>query len=334
MLSEPALTGGGGFAEAGGGFPLKSRPLLPPPSRSVPGPGPPPPGLAAAERGLPRRTGRTGTSLDRIRGSVMERDRPVLPSGSRVPMDAGSGNRTVTGTGAGDHDRRRRRNGRARAHPEHPPDGRDGSAASDTDGLRRVARLLRDGGAKRAVMEATGRMHRGFRAVTVNPRQCWDLPRPGGAPGRTGRAGAGVPAAPSAAFPDMAATAPADVTAGRLRDMLVLREAPVDRRAEPRRFPPGSESRIRKGRSRGCWRNRTPPSAGTTGGPGGLSGAPGNSPQATRSWPRFRGSARSRRRPRSPGRAGRARPPAARPRRRAAWRRSPATAGRSGAGAT
>ncbi len=79
MPSEPALTGGGGFAEAGGGFPLKSRPLLPPPSRPVPGPGPPPPGLAAAERGLPRRTGRTGTSLDRIRGSVMERDRPALP---------------------------------------------------------------------------------------------------------------------------------------------------------------------------------------------------------------------------------------------------------------
>ncbi len=88
-------------------------------------------------------------------------------------------------------------------------------------------------------MEATGRMHRGFRAVTVNPRQCRDLPRPGGAPGRTGRAGAGVPAAPGAAFPDMAATAPADVTVDRLRGMPGLREAPVDRRAELRAVPAG-----------------------------------------------------------------------------------------------
>ncbi len=260
MLSEPALTGGGGFAEVGGGVLWKSRPLLPPPSRSMPGPGPPPPGRAAAERGLPRRTGRTGSILDRIRGSVVERDRPVLPPASRVPMDAGSGNRTVTGTGAGDHDHRRRRNGRAREDAGHPPDGRDGTATSDTDGPRGVARLLRDGGAERAVMEATGRMHRallqslhdrGFRAVTFNPRQCRDLPRPGGAPGRTGRAGARVLAAPSAAFPDMAATAPADVTVDRLRDMPGLREALVDRRTGPRRFPPGSESRSRKGAGAG-----------------------------------------------------------------------------------
>ncbi len=89
----------------------------------------------------PRRTGRTGTVLDRIRGSVRQRDRTVLPSASRVPMDAGSGNRTVTGTGAGDHDHRRRGNGRAREDAGHPPDGRDDSATSDTDGLRRVARL-------------------------------------------------------------------------------------------------------------------------------------------------------------------------------------------------
>ncbi len=88
-------------------------------------------------------------------------------------------------------------------------------------------------------MEATGRMHRGFRAVTVNPRQCRDLHRPGGAPGRTDRAGAGLPAALSAAFPDMAPAAPADVTAGRLRDMPGLREAPVDRRAELKAVPAG-----------------------------------------------------------------------------------------------
>ncbi len=138
--------------------------------------------------------------------------------------------------------------------------GRDDSATNDTDGFRKVAGILRRGKAERAVMEATGRMHRallqslhdrGFAVAVVNPRQCRDLPRPG-APGRTGRAGAGVPAAFGAAFPDMAPAAPADVTAGRLRDMPGLRGAPVDRRAEPRRFPPGSESRIPTGPSRGC----------------------------------------------------------------------------------
>jgi len=64
-----------------------------------------------------------------------------------------------------------------------------------------------DGGAERVVMEATGRMHRallqspqnrGFAVVVASPRRCRDLPGPGGAPGRTGRAGARVPAAPSA----------------------------------------------------------------------------------------------------------------------------------------
>ncbi len=97
-------------------------------------------------------------ALDRIRGSVRQRGRPVLPSASRVPMDAGSGNRTVTRIGAGDHDRRRRWNGREQEDAGHPPDGRDDSATNDTDGLRRVARLLREGGAERVVMEATGRM--------------------------------------------------------------------------------------------------------------------------------------------------------------------------------
>ncbi len=183
----------------------------------------------------------------------------------------------------------------------------------------------------------------GRRAVAARPglpgrhRQPAPVPGPPQARRRAGedRQGRrGGARGPRAAFPDMAPAAQADVTAGRLRGMPGLRGAPVGRRTGPRRFPPGSESPIRKGRSRGCWRNRPPPSAGMTGGPGRLSGAPGIPPQATRSWPRCRASARSRRRPRSPGWAGRARPPAARPRRRAAWRRSPAAAGRSGAGAT
>ncbi len=127
MLSEPALIRGGGFAEVGGGFLWKNRPLAP----------------AALPVDAGAVTGRTGNALDRIRGSVMERDRPALPSeASRVPlMDAGSGNRTVTGTG--DHDHRRHGNRRKQAHPEHPPDGRDDTATRDADGLRRAARLVR-----------------------------------------------------------------------------------------------------------------------------------------------------------------------------------------------
>jgi len=129
----------------------------------------------------------------------------------------------------------------SRKSPDIHINGRDDTATNDTDGFRRAARILRAGGAERVVMEATGRMHRGvarslhdrgFRVVVVNPRQCRDLPRPGGELGRTDRVDARVPAALSAAFPDMAPTAPADVTVDRLRDMLVMREAPVDRRTE------------------------------------------------------------------------------------------------------
>ena len=92
-------------------------------------------------------------------------------------------------------------------------------------------------------MEATGRMHRGvarslhdrgFRVVVVNPRQCRDFARASGELAKTDRVDARVLAAFGAAFPDMPATAPADVTVDRLRDMLVLREALVDRRAELR----------------------------------------------------------------------------------------------------
>ena len=38
--------------------------------------------------------------------------------------------------------------------------GRDDTATNDTDGFRKVARILREGNAARVVMEATGRMHR------------------------------------------------------------------------------------------------------------------------------------------------------------------------------
>ncbi len=121
--------------------------------------------------------------------------------------------------------------------------GRDWTATNDTDGFRKVARILRDGGAERVVLEATGRMHRallqslhdrGFAAVVVNPRQSRDFAKAGGELAKTDRVDARVLAAFGAAFPAMPPTAPADVTIDRLRDTLVLREALVDHRVQLR----------------------------------------------------------------------------------------------------
>ena len=119
--------------------------------------------------------------------------------------------------------------------------GRDATATNDTDGFRKVARILREGNAVRVVMEATGRMHRallqslhdrGFATIVVNPRQTRDFAKAGGELAKTDRVDARVLAAFGAAFPAMPATAPADVTIDGLRDLLVLREALVDKRAE------------------------------------------------------------------------------------------------------
>ena len=119
--------------------------------------------------------------------------------------------------------------------------GKDETATNDTDGFRKIAGILKDGGAERVVMEATGRMHRallqslhdrGFAACVVNPRQSRDFAKAGGELAKTDRVDARILAAFGAAFPAMPATAPADVTIDQLRDMLVLREALVDRRAQ------------------------------------------------------------------------------------------------------
>ena len=78
--------------------------------------------------------------------------------------------------------------------------GRDETATNDTDGFRKVARILREGNAERVVMEATGRMHRallqslhdrGFCTVVVNPRQSRDFAKAGGELAKTDRVGAG-----------------------------------------------------------------------------------------------------------------------------------------------
>ena len=119
--------------------------------------------------------------------------------------------------------------------------GRDWTATNDTDGFRKVARILKDGGAERVVMEATGRMHRallqslhdrGFQVCVVNPRQSRDFAKAGGELAKTDRVDARILAAFGAAFPAMPATAPADVTIDRLRDMLVMRETLVDQRVQ------------------------------------------------------------------------------------------------------
>ena len=111
--------------------------------------------------------------------------------------------------------------------------GRDDTATNDTDGFRKIAGILRDGGAERVVMEATGRMHRallqslhdrGFSVCVANPRQSRDFARAGGELAKTDRVDARVLAAFGAAFPAMPPTAPADVTIDRLRDMLVKSE--------------------------------------------------------------------------------------------------------------
>ena len=138
--------------------------------------------------------------------------------------------------------------------------GRDWTATNDTDGFRKIARILREGNAVRVVMEATGRMHRallqslhdrGFPAVVVNPRQSRDFAKAGGELAKTDRVDARVLAAFGAAFPAMPATAPADVTIDRLRDMLVMREALVDQRVQLRAVvaevgDPLSDGRVEK----------------------------------------------------------------------------------------
>ncbi len=121
--------------------------------------------------------------------------------------------------------------------------GRDLTATNDTDGFRKVGRVLREAGAVKAVMEATGRMHRalpqslharGFSAVVVNPRQARDFAKAAGALAKTDRVDARILAAFGAAFPDMEATEPASAAIDRLRDMLVLRDRLVDQRTELR----------------------------------------------------------------------------------------------------
>ncbi len=111
-----------------------------------------------------------------MEGGFLWKSRPLLPLPSRQSLPRPDGCRV----------REPDRHGHTlNIHP----DGRDDTATNDTDGFRR-ARLLGGGGAKRAVMEATGRMHRGipaaFRARDPGGRRC--------RPGRDAFPGGALPA--------------------------------------------------------------------------------------------------------------------------------------------
>ena len=119
--------------------------------------------------------------------------------------------------------------------------GKDGTVTNDALGFRKIAGILKGGGAERVVIEATGRLHRallqslhdrGFAVCVVNPRQSRDFAKASGELAKTDRVDARILAAFGAAFPAMPPTAPADAAIDRLRDMLVLREALVDQRAQ------------------------------------------------------------------------------------------------------
>ena len=65
--------------------------------------------------------------------------------------------------------------------------GKDGTATNDALGFRKIAGILKGGGAERVVIEATGRLHRallqslhdrGFAVCVVNPASPGTSPRP------------------------------------------------------------------------------------------------------------------------------------------------------------
>ena len=119
--------------------------------------------------------------------------------------------------------------------------GQDTTATNDTCGFRKVANILKKGGAKRVVVEATGRMHRsllqslhsrGFEVCVVNPRQSRDFAKGIGKLAKTDRVDAKILATLGTALPALRPTAPGAALIDRLRDMLILRESCVDTRTK------------------------------------------------------------------------------------------------------
>ena len=200
------------------------------------------------------------------------------------------------------------------------PGGSDFTATGKGDGFGKVAGIPREGGATRAVMEAAGRMRRGvlrfprergFDVLVVNLGQSRDVAGAGGAPAKTDRVDAGTPAA----FGTMLATAPADATIDRLRDMPVPRERLADRRAALHAVP----SETGRTGSSGEPVARVPESVGVgiaehDGPVFTLTSVPGSMRKHSRSRCRCRGPVPPRRRVRSRGWASWGRSTTARPR--------------------
>ena len=108
---------------------------------------------------------------------------------------------------------------------------------NDRSSCRPISSFLRKHSATKAVMEATGRMHRGlrrsprdrgFEVCVVNPRQARDFARASGRMAKTDRVDARVLADFGAAFAELPATEPGSAFVETLADLLVAREQLVD----------------------------------------------------------------------------------------------------------
>ncbi len=110
MFREPETNQGVAVENFGAGSCGKPASCLPPPPRFIPGSGPPPPGLAAAERGLAPQDGsdrKHHGSRKRIRAEAWSARPPFsLPGPGWMP---GFENRIIARIGAGEHDHRSRR---------------------------------------------------------------------------------------------------------------------------------------------------------------------------------------------------------------------------------
>ena len=108
-------------------------------------------------------------------------------------------------------------------------------------GRQSLAKHLAREGVDRVVLEATGRLHRavaqslrdrGVTVVVLNPRQARDVARATGQLAKTDRVDARMLVAFGEAFPNLSATPSVTEEIDQLRDLLVMREALVKKRAD------------------------------------------------------------------------------------------------------
>jgi len=119
--------------------------------------------------------------------------------------------------------------------------GQDREFGHTRNSIRSLAHHLTHNGVTTVVLEATGRMHRvvaqslrdrGFVVVVLNPRQARDVAKATGQWAKTDRVDARILAAFGAACPDQDATPQVAEEMDHLRDLLVMREALVKKRAD------------------------------------------------------------------------------------------------------